>query len=196
VKVIDHLGCKFLIGNEEGKAWYDPIKPYTKLEYEWVLDNITIAGKRVVDAGAHHGHYTLVFKDASEIICIEPDDINVSILELNLEINDIKATIYRSVIGRNNLPTYAPGMDIVKMDIEGAEFAALPHAIKAMPTVKVWIVEIHPGKGSPIKIKGITDTFIQQGFDLLYVNRSTMSVDPYVNGQGWTTHTTLIARKP
>jgi len=191
---ITHLnGCRFLVGNAEGKAWYDPINPFAKLEYEWVLDNVEIKGKRVVDAGAHHGHYTLVFKDAAEIICFEPVAGNVQILKHNLNANGIKAIVKCNMIGHGNLPVYAPNMDIVKMDIEGSEFASLPHAIDEMATVSVWIVEIHPKRGNP---EIITNAFIKKGFELLYVSRQTMAVEPYLPGTVWKSHATVIARKP
>ena len=72
--VIDHgiEGLKFLVGSQEGKEWYDPIKPYTLLEYQWVLDNVPMDGM-VLDCGAHHGHYSIVFaKKALSVKAIDP----------------------------------------------------------------------------------------------------------------------------
>ena len=190
---ITHLnGCRFLVGNAEGKAWYDPINPFAQLEYDWVLENIEIKGKRVVDVGAHHGHYALLFKDAAELVCIEPVGDNASILKHNLEINGIQATIKLYVIAHGNLQAVAGEMDIVKMDIEGAEFAALPAAIDDMPTVKDWIVELHPTRGRP---ETIIQAFIERGFEVHYVNRQTAQVEPDQPGTVWKSHATVIARR-
>lgn len=37
IKPLGVGGLDFFFANEEAQAWYDPLKPYTKLEYEWVF---------------------------------------------------------------------------------------------------------------------------------------------------------------
>jgi hypothetical protein len=83
-------------------------------------------------------------------------------------------------------------VDVIKADIEGAEFAALPAAIDDMPTVKDWIVELHPTRGRP---ETIIQAFIERGFEVHYVNRQTAQVEPYQPGTVWKSHATVIARR-
>jgi hypothetical protein len=58
---VEGIRGRFFIGTPQAEEWYDPIKPYAKLEYEWVIKNVLLRGQKIVDVGAHHGHYALVF---------------------------------------------------------------------------------------------------------------------------------------
>lgn len=192
-EIIEHgiKALRFYIGNAQGDAWYNPPKDYALLEYRWVLDNIPIAGKRIIDAGAHHGHYAVVFKGASKLLCVEPVAENIAILEKNMALNGVDYEIAKVMIGKNNLPGLMPDAQVVKMDIEGDEFKALPGAIVQMPEVADWIVEIHPTRGNPNKI---TDAFIECGFEVLKVDINLMKVIAYKH-ETWNRHGTIIARR-
>lgn len=184
-------GLRFYIGNHQGDAWYNPPKPYALLEYRWVLDNIAIEGKRIIDAGAHHGHYAVIFKGASKLLCIEPVAENIAILEKNMALNHVPCEIAKVFIKNGNLPPLMPDAQIVKMDIEGSEFKALPGAIDEMPEVKDWIVECHPKSGNP---NTIVNAFLERGFEVLKVYSDKMTVD-YYTPETWHRHGTIIARR-
>lgn len=184
-------GLRFYIGNQEGNNWYNPPKSYALLEYRWVLDNIAIKGRRVMDVGAHHGHYAVVFRGASRLVCVEPVAENVAILKQNMTLNNVAYEIAQVRVGYDNLPGLMPDAQVVKLDIEGDEFKALPGAIDLMPDVTDWIVECHPGRGNP---NIITNAFIERGFEVLKVYIDRMCVDVY-KPEVWNRHGTIIARK-
>lgn len=206
---------KFLVNSQEGRDWYDPIKPYTQLEYEWVLKNVLIDGRRVIDAGGHHGHYATIFK-GSNLVIVEPFYHNLQTTWKNMELNGIEYRYVMGVVGkrhemRNFYLTSNGHLDdssgttvecfklcevehdanIVKLDVEGAEFEILPDQIDDLPYCDTWIIEIHPAHGDP---NDIANAFDVRGFELLKVNREKMIVEPY-QYDDWQTHATLIARK-
>lgn len=191
---IDHgiADLKFMVMNAEAKAWYDPMKPYTKLEYDWVRDNLDLEGQVVVDAGAHHGHYAIVFKGAYNIVCFEMIHLNARFCNYNLNLNKVPyyAVNLVQLTAENTCRKYmAQAPDIYKMDIEGDEFSVLPVELQQNPQVHTWILELHPVKDPNILAKILT------GFELLKVDRENMKVRPYKIGESWPTHATLIARK-
>jgi len=188
---------RFFFATPEARAWYDPLKPYTLLEYEWVLKNVR--GDIIVDAGCHHGNYAVLFWKSEYIECIDIVKSNVDICEMNLLLNgyvpgdDFNLHHHRlekgagyKVLAARMLP------DVYKMDIEGAEFELMPDEIDDLPSVHTWIVEIHPNAGNPDVIAG---AFADRGFELLKVDRERMTVRPYTLGEHWLTHATLIARR-
>ena len=42
---IEGISGRFFYATPQAKEWYDPIKPYAKLEYEWVIDNVSLEGQ-------------------------------------------------------------------------------------------------------------------------------------------------------
>jgi hypothetical protein len=183
-------GLKFQCFNAEALSWYDPLKEYTRIEYEWVRENCKLDGETVIDAGCHHGNYSVVFKPAY-VIAIDNVLENCNYAKHNMTINDMGFVVQCQTLGEEGVKTnHRPS--IYKCDIEGAEFRLFPNELKRFPSVKMWIVEIHPKKGDPNRIAGM---FFDAGFDLLKVDRETMTVRPYELGEHWTEHSTLIARK-
>src|SRR3990172_6392404 len=79
----------FLIATPLAREWYDPPKPYTLLEYQWVIDHIPLNGKRIIDGGCHHGHYSLLLlsQRANWITLIDPHPPNLDIAEVNIALN-------------------------------------------------------------------------------------------------------------
>jgi FkbM family methyltransferase len=76
-------------------------------EYEYLpeFELNRVKGKRVVDAGAHVGLFSLVASTfADEVIAIEPHPINFRLLQLNTEINAIQniVLINRALVGQRN----------------------------------------------------------------------------------------------
>ena len=215
--VIDHLdGLKFRVGTEEAREWYDPMKPYTELEYRWVFENISLKKKNILDCGAHHGHYSILFGKRGFVIAVEPYYHNVTMIEKNIVLNGLenKCDIHYGAVAKSagmrpfvnasngrladgagttvecmTMRQIMPNAQIVKIDIEGGEFEILPEQIDSLPECEVWIIEIHPQFGDPETIAaGFKD------WELLKVNREKMTVEPYQHDK-WQTHATLIARK-
>lgn len=215
--VIDHLeGLKFNIGTQEAKDWYDPMKPYTQLEYEWVLKNLNLDNKFILDCGAHHGHYSILFAKFGFVVAVEPFYHNVMMIERNVIINHLEkhCDIHYGAVARDvgmrsfvyasngrlsdGLETFvecktmrqiAPNAQVAKIDIEGGEFEILPEQVDTLPECEVWIVEIHPQYGDPEIIAGGF-----KDYELFKVNREKMIVEPYQHDE-WKTHATLIARR-
>lgn len=181
---------KFKFFNQEAADWYDPLKPYTLLEYEWVRENCKLDGATAIDAGCHHGNYSVVFKPAF-VIAVDNIMSNCNIAKINLTLNDMQAQAIFQTLGEEGIKTNRKP-EIYKIDIEGAEFQLLPHEIDRFPSVKTWIVEIHPGQGDP---NHIARDFAERGFELLKVDREENDVREYLVGEYWRTHATLIARK-
>jgi hypothetical protein len=181
---------EFKYFNDEAREWYDPLKPYTLLEYEWVRANCKLEGETVIDAGCHHGNYAVVFKPAF-VIAVDNVLANCSYAKANMSINGMTYTLQCLTLGADGVKTNRK-VGIYKVDIEGAEFQLFPAEFKRYPSVHTWIIEIHPAQGDPNQIAGM---FLDAGFDLLKVDRETLTVRPYALGERWPTHATLIARK-
>jgi hypothetical protein len=185
---IDDL--KFRFFNEESVSWYDPLKEYTHIEYEWVRDNCKLDGAVVVDAGCHHGNYSVVFKPAY-VIAIDNIAANCNYAKANMELNEMSFAVQHQTLGAEGA-RISRKPSIYKCDIEGAEFELFPAEFLRFPSVKVWIVEIHPKQGNP---NDLAEMFLDNGFELLKVDREVMAVRPYELGEHWKEHSTLIARK-
>ena len=184
---------KFSYETAEAHEWYDPLKPYTKLEYEWVQAHVDYEGAIVADVGCHHGNYAVVFKGAAHIICVDQVRQFCDICRRNLELNYAEPnTVIQARMGSghgiSSVTPYKP--DVYKMDIEGTEFEMFPNEFNDNPQVHTWIIEIHPAQGNPDDIARIF-----KGFKLLKVDREQLAVVPYEIGSPWKTHATLIAKR-
>ena len=92
-----------------------------------------------------------------------------------------------------------PDADVVKLDIEGAEYVVIPGCLGNMHA-HTWIVECHlsnwRGNNWPeCNPDDLARLFVDRGFRLDIVDRDRMAVVPYVIGTEWRTHGTLIARQ-
>jgi FkbM family methyltransferase len=203
-------GCEyqFFINNSQAADWYDPPKAYAITEYEWVLQNVHIAGQVVLDVGAHHGHYSMLFANAdspaARIHAVEPLASNNVIIKVNAALNQVKIDVHQGAIStsmgtsllvpRSNArlhpklgistPTFtlaniAADASIVKLDIEGEEFNILPEQIDTMSNVHTWIIEFHPRYGNS---SDVAMEFLKRGFEAFYVNRELNSVVIYKPG--------------
>jgi hypothetical protein len=194
LSVIDHGidGLLFECFTEEALEWYCPLKPYTLLEYQWVRDNIYLDNNTVViDAGCHHGNYSVVFKPAF-VIAVDKNPKYIEYAEKNMTLNNMKFTTICKELGNIGMLYVPVSVHVYKVDIEGDEFKLFPHEIDNFPSVKTWIVEIHPSKGNP---ETIANYFRERNFALLKVDRDTMQVREYIENEKWNGHSTLIARK-
>ena len=182
-------GLMFKHHNQESISWYDPLKPYTLLEYEWVRANCRLEGATVIDAGCHHGNYSVVFKPAF-VYAVDYIPLFCGYAAENMTLNEMDFRVECVNLGANGVTTDRR-VDIYKVDIEGGEYELFPVELAHYPSVHTWILELHPKYGSPDNIAGM---FYHCGFELLKVDRDEMRVRPYVLGEKWPGHATLIAR--
>ena len=99
---IQGIQSRFFFATSQASEWYDPLKPYAKLEYEWVIQNIPLKNQAIIDAGAHHGQYSVVFalgaEHASQLISVDPHPMNCLLTEINLLLNQAKPQIEQSAV--------------------------------------------------------------------------------------------------
>jgi len=83
-------------------------------------------------------------------------------------------------IACRRLEAIAPDATIVKVDVEGHEYAFLPQALAAMPTVKAWALELHCVEGH--KLEDTLRMFAEAGYRLLGAGaKKTDPKGPWVN---------------
>jgi FkbM family methyltransferase len=196
---------KFLVTSLQAADWYDPPRPHALVEYDWILNNLNMEGARVIDAGAHHGHYSLLFAMARPgpdiVYSVEPDPSNCAVLEANAALNRAPMEIVSAAVSsargfatflpRGNgrlfpgvgieVPTVTlrdidPLATIIKLDIEGSEFELLPDQIDTMPAAHTWILEVHPRYGDPHQV---ASSFIERGYRASYLDRDRLNILPY-----------------
>jgi hypothetical protein len=106
-RVLRAKGNLLNIGFEVNGKFYQAFVPDDQLfvaikdillnrEYEYLpeFELNKFDGKRIVDAGAHVGLFSLVASNfAKEVISIEPHPVNFKLLQLNLEINNTRNVI-------------------------------------------------------------------------------------------------------
>lgn len=215
---------RFLIATEQARDWYDPPKPYTLLEYQWVVDNVKPNGA-AIDAGCHHGHYASILEKMEfAVVAVDAHRSNCDLAEVNLCLNEGYDQVYWvknfAVAGKSGTRHFSGisngqlvnngGIEVeartleeiatlsflpihlVKLDVEGAEFEIIPASIDKLPECKTWIIEIHPREGEP---DTIIQPFVERGYEVLKVDRELMQVRPYVLGEPWYSHATVIARR-
>jgi FkbM family methyltransferase len=220
---IEGCPLRFFYGTPQAAAWYDPLQAHTRIELEWLAHRVAGRREKIVDAGAYHGLYTLVMAKAadpaSEVVAVDPVPSNCALIEVNLALNGLHARIEESAIsdedgevsfasgscGRivprggtvrpaRRLEAILPDATVVKLDIEGAEFALFPGQIERLPAAHTWVVEIHPGAGHAPNV--ILDGFTTRGFDLWWVDRAARRIETYPANAPWQSRTSLLALRP
>ena len=213
----------FFVATPLGRDWYDPPKPYTMLEYEWVAENIPIQQKCVVEAGSHHGHYSMVLASLQpyRLSLIDPHSSNMDIAEVNLRLNQflpwqlITGALWNEP-GKIHYNGYSNGAliseggrevdsyllkdidskaQVVKLDIEGAEYAVVPGILKTC-NIDSWIIELHAGNTTEENAQDhIAQILHKHKYGLDWVNKETMRVERYKLGTIWPDHSTLFGRR-
>src|SRR5687768_14064747 len=85
---IGRASFRFFYGTSLSRSWYDPIKPHAIVEYLWVQQNLDLANQKIIDAGAHHGHYSSYFAAlGGNVTAVEPLSSNVALTTVNAAIN-------------------------------------------------------------------------------------------------------------
>lgn len=215
-------GIRFLFATPQAVEWYRPLAPHLLAEFEWVAERIGGRGERIVDAGAYHGLYSLVFGAVagagSEIACVDPVPSNCAIIEANLALNGLRARIVEAAVTTRDgpvsftdascgriqedgtvscsglrLPSIMADATVVKIDIEGAEATVLPSQIDEMPDVHTWIVEVHPDFG--VDVPAILELFVARGYALHYLDRDSARVLPLDPAKPWSGRTAFMATR-
>jgi FkbM family methyltransferase len=220
---IEGCPLRFFYGTPQAAGWYDPLQPHTQVELEWLARHVAGRREKIIDAGAYHGLYTLVLAKAadrgSDVVAVDAVPSNCALIEVNLALNGLGARIEECAIsdtdgqvgfGRGScgrivarggvvrparrLETVLPDATVVKLDIEGTEFAIFPEQIERLPMAHTWIVEIHPGEHR--NPRTILDAFTTRGFELWWVDRASRRVTRYPASTPWQSRTSLIALRP
>lgn len=214
---------RFLFATPQAAEWYRPLAPHLLAEFDWVAARIGGRPERIVDAGAYHGLYSLVFGAAagpgSAIAIVDPVPSNCAIIEANLALNRIEARIVEAAVSERDgpvsftaescgridragsvtcrgltLPGIMADATIAKIDIEGAEANVLPAQIDSMPSVHTWIVELHPDFG--VDAAAIVRLFADRKFDLHYLDRDAARVVALDPAAPWSGRTAFMAIRP
>jgi FkbM family methyltransferase len=221
VKSLPIEGCpiRFFYATPQAARWYDPLQDKNRRELEWLIAKLGLEGQKIIDAGAYHGLYTIVFAKAAgalgEVVAVDPVSSNAAVIEVNLAINGLRGRVESCAIsnaegevgfsadscgrivdrGRIRCPSrrlrsIMPDATVVKLDIEGAEFEVVPAQIDELPAARTWIVEIHPARGrNPV---AVLDAFRTRPFDLWWGDPVSGRLERYA-GEPWTTRSTLVA---
>jgi FkbM family methyltransferase len=94
-KAIEGITFNFLIGNIEGKEWYDiySTDPVWH-EMRHIRDLLIKEGDVVFELGSHHGCTTILLANwvgpKGKVIAFEPSPINIDILKKNIELNKLE----------------------------------------------------------------------------------------------------------
>lgn len=213
---------RVFLGTPQAAEWYDPVAPHNLAEFAWITRRLAGRPERIIDAGAYHGVYTLVLARAaapgSEIVAVDPVASNCALIEVNLALNGLDARIEEAAVSDRDgtvqfgggscghvvaaggdehpakrLVSIMPDATVVKVDIEGMEFAVSPQALDDLPEVHTWLVEIHPGRGR--EPTAVVDLFRDHGFRLDWLNRAAARVEAWPAGAVWEQRTTLIAHR-
>jgi FkbM family methyltransferase len=221
IRALEIEGCpiRFFYATAQAASWYDPLSDKNRRELEWLIANLGLEGQSIIDAGAFHGLYTIVFAKAAgalgEVVAVDPVSSNVAVIEVNLAINGLRGRVESCaisnaegevgfsaascghIVGRGGihrpsrrLRSIMPDATVVKLDIEGAEFEVVPAQIEELPAARIWIVEIHPARGRDPLV--ILDTFRTRPFDLWWGHPVKGQMERYA-GEPWITRSTLVA---
>jgi FkbM family methyltransferase len=229
---IEDFDIKMLIVNERAKIWYDKPDSAWITELQWTVDNVDLGpGRVVIDGGCHYGLYTIFYaSQGAKVFSIDVHQPNLDMAYVNTVLNRVPASFLHAAIapedgytfynGENlgtivgerkvrvpcyRLPTLRDKLgkvDVVKLDIEGAEYSVLPDCIDDMPEVDTWIVEFHPFELKDASIHEVMgeslQLFLDRGFDLHWIDRSLGKegkVVPYPTKAEWRKQSTVIATK-
>lgn len=69
----------------------------------------------------------------------------------------------------DTLPNLRPDATVVKLDLEGHEYAVLDHCLATMAAVRAWAIELHMVPGRPLE--RTLEAIVAQGFELYGAGR-------------------------
>lgn len=86
----------------------------------------------------------------------------------------------RIQVACRKLESIAPDATVVKVDVEGHEYAFLPQALAAMPNVKAWALELHQVDAQPLE--RMLQSLFDRGYRLVTAGAKQSDPDgPWVN---------------
>ena len=210
------LGRRFVIGNKQARDWYDPLPDALREELIWIRDNVDLgAGRNVLDGGCHHGIHTVTMAGECDLLAMDIHRPNITMLEVNAAINGLNVNFCHAAITHIDgvtiyngepmgvltpegdeqikipcvrIPTIMPDVNVVKLDIEGAEFQVIPDCIDELEDADTWIVEMHPFRKSPEKdgyevMYEILEMFEARNYTAHWIDRAEDK--PYVKPYRW-----------
>jgi hypothetical protein len=162
-------GRRFFLATKQGYDWYNPIEPTISNELCWLRDHLDLGkGRKMLDAGCHHGYYICVLGGECEILGVDIHYPNLEVAEVNCYLNCLQnVRLWHGGIAHQTGQGFYngkalgslwndgvtvdvarpqdlyPEANIVKLDIEGAEYWTVPVCIDEMPNCDTWIVEMH-----------------------------------------------------
>ncbi len=178
------------------------------LETELVKHALKV-GDVAIDIGAFIGYYTLLFAklvgDKGKIYAFEPAPQSFSLLKKNVELNDYKNIILENVAVSNKkftktlnknekieyinldeyFKTYNGKVDLIKMDIEGAEKLAIEGMSSLLhknKNVKI-LTEFHPLelKKSGVEPEDYLQVLREYGFEIYHIDNKKKRIEPISN---------------
>lgn len=104
-KNVEGLAFDFLVGDYDGRQWYDlnSTDPVW-VEMGFLRDHVITAGDVVIECGAHHGCTTVMLSkwvgDQGRILAFEPQQSNCDIIERNIALNKLRNVVLeRKAVG-------------------------------------------------------------------------------------------------
>jgi FkbM family methyltransferase len=167
-KRVEGEAFDFLIGDADGKDWYDHFNTDTEhSEMRIIKDKIIKAGDIVMECGGHHGFTAILLSkwvgNKGKVITFEPNPKNVEILNRNIEINklnniDVKQKAVGSKNGRIIIAPFSNAMVVSNSNFNGidVEMVKLDSYIDLNPTfikidVEGYEVEVLKGAENILK---------------------------------------------
>ena len=221
---VGEVSLRFLIATQLGDKLYNPAKPHAVLEYEYVLRELNLAGRRILDCGAHHGHYAIVLAHGSgaegSVTTVDAFPGNMPIIEINMVLNGFEHVTIKhgAVTPKVDRVLFAPRSNGRIKDEPGSfEVDGQPPHLW-MPDAQVVKIDIEGEEFTVLpevldKMPAVdtwivevhpddgqnpadlVDLFKSNGFGLEWVNRATDTVEAYPADAVWSVHTTLFARR-
>ncbi len=140
------------------------LRPVYGEDYDLFWNHVSFGGKRVLDLGADYGSTASYFlrKGAKQVVALEGNHALASKLRENFA-GDVRVVPIEKMINdaatlTSLISRYSP--DIVKMDIEGAEYYLLECKEFTIKRVNQWLIETH----STELYKKISQKFLSLGF--------------------------------
>jgi FkbM family methyltransferase len=105
-KNMEGVVFNFLIGNREGRDWYDRecINNPIWREMGFIRDHLIVSGDVVLECGGHHGCSAILLSNwvgvNGKVVTFEPFPQSCNIIEKNIQLNGLKnVDLYRKAIG-------------------------------------------------------------------------------------------------
>lgn len=199
-------GRQFAITTKQAHDWYSPLSNSQSNELRWLIEYIDFGKGRVfLDAGCHHGYYTVALGGACRTVAVDIHHPNLVACLINCKLNDIPVELLHGGIAHETgygyydgkalgglrsegvrLPVYRiqdflPEVNVVKLDIEASEYYVIPSCIDALPEADTWIIEFHAYVDSDDKMFDYNlhiKSFFDRGYKGIWFDRAYEDARP------------------